>query len=90
MQTLAIDSEWEVVSYPKKELPYVKIYNNAKKCWKMLYKTYTIGYGFSRVISRLIWINFTLAPWCSPKIALCTSLVVLIMFMKNLRQATHN
>ena len=84
------DDDWELVKLPKKQSPYIQVYGKTKKCIKVLYKAYTIGYNFNKVICRLVWITFTLSPWCSPKIALCTSLVVFMIFIRNLRKVMYD
>lgn len=78
------DDDWELVKLPKKPSPYIQFYGKTKKCLRVLYKAYTIGYNLNKVIGRLVWVTFTVSPWCSPKIALCTSIVVFMIFMRNI------
>lgn len=86
----SIDDDWEIVKLPEKQSHYIQVFIKTKKCARVLYKAYTIGYNLNKVICRLVWVTFTLSPWCSPKIALCTSLVVFMIFMRNLQKVIYD
>lgn len=96
----AVMDEWEVVKKPssgfgvKREYCIITlalgilkgkmIYKKAKNIYKFASSGATLG-------SRLYCVNFTMSPWCPPKLSLPLSLALICLFMYNqASQGSHS
>jgi hypothetical protein len=66
-----------------------KRYTACHAIYRYSTKGYKVYSALSTMLCRLTWIHCSMAPWCSPKVAFCASVIVLATFVvqaKNLRR----
>ena len=73
------DDKFQYFYYVKKKI------SQGRYLYKRCKRAYNFGYGGIKLFNRLFWMNYTVSPFCPPKVAVPLSILLVCIFIINNR-----
>lgn len=74
-----INSKFQYFYYVKKTI------SQGRFAYKKCKRVYDFGFGGIKLVNRLFWMNYTVSPFCPPKVAVPLSILLVCIFIINNR-----
>lgn len=96
--TDVISENWEVVDKIPENIDNTKFQYfyyvkytilQGRYVYKKCKRAYDFSYGGIKLFNRLFWMNYTVSPFCPPKVAVPLSIVLVCIFIVNNRDVAN-
>lgn len=81
-------NDWEIIETSpslKVKSKFSSYYCKSRYLVSILHLMYKNGVSTVKLVNQLVWVNYSMYPYLSPKLSLIVSVIVVCIFLMNMR-----